>query len=131
MAANAGGAGPSATGGSHLIAHDVFGLNTLELQEFGFNAELSGGGVTDGWFNYRDVEDGSPFTARGPVTCLAVIGTDAWIGATIDQSNDPSLVDLGAWWHVTDNGQGAGSSPDRRRFWVSVPSPTPRQHPGP
>jgi hypothetical protein len=107
--------GPSATGGSHLTVHDVFGLHTLQLQVFGFNAEVQGGTV-GGWFTYRDVEDGAPFTADGPVTCLTVIGSDAWIGATIDRSNDSSLDGLGAWWHVTDNGEGRESPPDVTTF---------------
>ncbi|HEY6835592.1 MAG TPA: hypothetical protein VI142_03895 [Gaiellaceae bacterium] len=108
--------GPSATGGSHLIAHDVFGLQTLELQHFGFNAKIQHDGTADGWFDYRDIEDGSPFSANGPVTCLTVIGNDAWIGAVIRSSNDPTVVGLGAWWHVTDNGSGAGSPPDVTTF---------------
>jgi hypothetical protein len=107
---------PSASGGSHLTVHDVFGLDTLVLQAFGFSAHLTRDGSADGWFQYRHVEDGTPFTAGGPVTCLTVIGTDAWIGGTITQSSDPTLVGLGAWWHVTDNGQGAGSSPDITTF---------------
>jgi hypothetical protein len=110
------GTGPSASGGSHLTVHDVFGLDTLVLQAFGFSAQLTSDGSADGWFQYRDVEDGTPFTAGGPVTCLTVIGTDAWIGGTITLSDDPTLIGLGAWWHVTDNGQGAGSSPDITTF---------------
>jgi hypothetical protein len=55
-------------------------------------------------------------SADGPVTCLTVMGSDAWIGATITQSNDPTVVGLGGWWHVTDNGQGSGSAPDVTSF---------------
>jgi hypothetical protein len=118
LAASAGAVGVerSATGGSHLIAHDVFGLQTLELQNFGFNARLLGDGSVDGWFTYRDVEDGVPFAADGPVTCLTVIGGDAWIGGIIRQSNDPSVVGLGAWWHVRDNGEGVSDPPDVTTF---------------
>jgi hypothetical protein len=115
-AANAARVGPSATGGSHLTVHDVFGLNTLVLQDFGFIAKLKSDGSADGWFTYRDVEDGAPFTAGGPVTCLTTIGEDAWIGAAITQSNDSTIVGLGAWWHVTDNGEGGGSPPDITTF---------------
>jgi len=110
------GTGSSASGGSHLTVHDVFGLDTLVLQAFGFSAQLMGNGSAGGWFQYRDVEDGTPFAAGGPVTCLTVIGPDAWIGGTITQSNDATVVGLGAWWHVTDNGQGYGSSPDITTF---------------
>ena len=66
----AGANGPSATGGSHLVAHDVFGLQTLELQDFGFNATLKDDGSADGWFNYRDVEDGTPFSAKATIVPL-------------------------------------------------------------
>ena len=57
-----------------------------------------------------------PSTLDGPVTCLTVIGNDAWIGGEIEKSNDPSLVGQGAWWHVRDNGQGAGDPPDLTTF---------------
>ena len=114
--ASAGASGPSATGGSHLVAHDVFGLQTLELQDFGFAATLKQGGGADGWFQYRDVEDGTPFSANGPVTCLTVIGSDAWVGGVIRTSNDPTVVGLGAWWHVTDNGEGTGGAADVTTF---------------
>jgi hypothetical protein len=114
--AAAAGNGASATGGSRLVVHDVFGLQTLGLQDFGFNAKLKADGSADGWYMYRDVEDGAPFTANGPVTCLTVIGHDAWIGGTIRSSNDASLVGLGAWWHVTDNGEGANAPPDVTTF---------------
>jgi hypothetical protein len=110
------GGGPSATGGSRLVAHDVFGLQTLELQDFGFTAQTKADGSADGWFTYRDVEDGAPFSANGPVTCLTVIGRDAWIGGVIRSSNDPTLEGLGAWWHVTDNGEGANDPPDVTTF---------------
>ena len=110
------GGGPSATGGSHLVAHDVFGLQTLELQDFGFTAQRKADGSADGWFTYRDVEDGAPFSAGGPVTCLTVIGRDAWIGGVIRSSNDPTVEGLGAWWHVTDNGEGPNDPPDITTF---------------
>jgi hypothetical protein len=115
-AAFAGPGDPSATGGSHLVAHDVFGLQTLELQDFGFNAKVKADGGADGWFTYRDVEDGAPFSAKGPVTCLTVIGNDAWIGGVIRSSNDPTVVGQGAWWHVTDNGEGSNAPPDVTSF---------------
>src|SRR5947209_18074148 len=115
-AAGAGGAGDSATGGSHLTVHNVFGLQTLELQTFGFNAKLKTDGTADGWYTYREVDDGTPFVARGPVTCLTVIGNDAWIGGIIEDSNDPTVVGSGSWWHVTDNGEGANAPPDITTF---------------
>jgi hypothetical protein len=114
-AAAAVGPSSSATGGSHLTVHNVFGLQTLVLQSFGFNARVKHG-QADGWFNYHEVDDGALFSADGPVTCLTVIGHDAWIGATIEHSNDPTTVGLGAWWHVTDNGEGANAPADITTF---------------
>jgi hypothetical protein len=112
----AAGGGVSATGGSHLTAYNVFGLQTLELQHFSFNARAQADGTADGWFDYRDVEDGAPFDASGPVWCMTVIGNEAWIGATIESSNDPSVVGQGGWWHVVDNGEGSGDPPDVTSF---------------
>jgi hypothetical protein len=115
-AASAGGAGGSANGGSHLTVQNVFGLQTLELRNFGFTAKLSADGSPDGWFNYTEVDDGTPFHADGSVWCLTVIGDDAWIGGTIEHASDPSYNGLGAWWHVTDNGEGANAPPDITTF---------------
>jgi hypothetical protein len=112
--APAAGNGPSATGGSRLVAHDVFGLQKLELQDFGFTAQRKPDGSADGWF--RDVEDGTPFSAGGPVTCLTVIGRDAWVGGVVQSSNDPTVEGLGGWWHVTDNGEGPNDPPDVTTF---------------
>lgn len=121
----AGDAGVSATGGSHLVVHDVFGLQTLELQNFGFNAEIKSGGSADGWYTYREVDDGSPISVDGPVTCLNVIGNQAWIGGVVAKSNDASIVGLGSWWHVTDNGEGADAPADITTFLgVGTPEQT-------
>lgn len=114
--ASASAGAPAANGDAHLVVHDVFGLQTLELQTFSFAAKGGNDGSASGWFNYRELDDGTPFTANGPVTCLTVIGNDAWIGAAIASSNDPTVVGLGGWWHVTDNGEGATESSDITTF---------------
>jgi hypothetical protein len=116
-AAAAGTSGLSAKGSAHLTVHDMFGLQTLELRTFTFTAKASQGHAADGWANYQEIDDGgAPFTADGPVTCLTVVGNDAWIGAVIRKANDPSYDGLGAWWHVTDNGEGAHAAPDVTTF---------------
>jgi hypothetical protein len=117
QAAGAGGL-KSAWGDSHLVAHDVFGLQTLELQHFRFGAFTLPRGGAVGRFDYRDIEDGAPFDADGRVTCLTVIGRDAWVGGVVERSNDPTVTGLGGWWHVTDNGHGFGShgTPDVTSF---------------
>jgi hypothetical protein len=108
--------GMSATGGSHLIVHDVFGLATLELQNFAFNAKIKPDGSADGWYTYREVDDGAPISVDGPVTCLTVVGNQAWIGGVVDKSSDSSIVGRGSWWHVTDNGEGADAPADITTF---------------
>jgi hypothetical protein len=97
-----------ALGSSHLVVHDVFGLQTLELQNFSFAAVNTHDGAATGLFHYRELDDGAPFAADGHVICMTVIGRDAWVGAVIDSSNDPSQVGQGGWWHVTDSGSGSG-----------------------
>lgn len=102
----------SASGASHLTLHDVFGLQTLELKSFTFNAKLETDGSVSGHYEYRDVEDGVPFDAAGPVTCLVVHGNHAWVGGTIAASNDPTYVGQDSWFQVIDNGEGAKAPPD-------------------
>lgn len=122
-----------ASGSSRLTVHNVFGLQTLELRNFTFAANGVDGRV-HGAFHYVEVDDGVPFTAEGHVICQAVSGNDAWVGAVIDRSNDPTVVGLGSWWHVTDNGHrptdapdittflGIGSVPDTKAYCASTPA---------
>src|ERR1700704_1985653 len=105
-----------ALGSSHLVVHDVFGLQTLELQNFSFAAVSTPDGAATGLFHYRELDDGALFAADGHVICMTVIGRDAWAGAVIDRSNDPSQVGRGGWWHVTDNGNGPAAPHDITTF---------------
>jgi hypothetical protein len=105
-----------ALGSSHLVVHDVFGLQTLELQNFTFAAVNTRDGSATGLFHYRELDDGAPFTADGHVVCMTVIGPDAWVGAVIERSNDPTVVGQGGWWHVTDNGSRPAAPSDITTF---------------
>jgi hypothetical protein len=104
-----------AVGSSHLVVHDVFGLQTLELQNFSFVAVATHDGAATGLFHYREIDDGAPTTVDGHIVCLARIGRDAWVGAVIDRTTDPTLGP-GAWWHVTDNGAGRAAPADITTF---------------
>jgi hypothetical protein len=115
-ASGAGNGGGSVTGGSHLVVHNVFGLQTLELHNFGFNAKIQQDGSADGWYTYREVDDGVPISVDGPVTCLTVIGNQAWIGGLVRSSYLSEIIGRGSWWHVTDNGEGANATPDITTF---------------
>src|SRR5437868_8382718 len=97
----------SASGASHLTLHDVFGLQTLELKSFTFEAKRQTDGSVAGRYDYRDVEDGVPFDASGPVTCMVVHGNHAWVGGSIAASNDPTYVGQDSWFQVIDNGEGS------------------------
>ena len=68
------GGAASASGASHFTLHDVFGLQTLVLQSFTFQASVRTDGSVTGHYSYRDLEDGVPFDASGPVTCFVVHG---------------------------------------------------------
>jgi hypothetical protein len=114
--AGAAGSGPSASGHAHVLAHDVFGLQTLELKRFNFHAKVEKAGDVRGHFNYLEIDDGTPYSAKGPLTCLTVIGGDAWLGGPIERSNDPSLEGQWGWWHVRDNGEGKNAPPDLTSF---------------
>jgi hypothetical protein len=119
VAAGAAGAdrgGGAAVGAASLVAHDAFGLQTLELRAFDFAVKAGPDGTAVGLFSYREVDDGAPFNAVGSLWCLTVIGNEAWIGGTILHSSDPTYVGLGGWWHVVDNGQGRNAPPDITTF---------------
>ncbi|HST25152.1 MAG TPA: hypothetical protein VLJ76_04100 [Gaiellaceae bacterium] len=110
------GGGTAQGSGVHLTVHNVFGLQTLELKQFQFKAQGNPDGSATGSYTYKEVDDGAPFDASGPITCMAIVGNDAWIGGTITSSTDPTVVGMGSWWHVTDNGQGANDSADITTF---------------
>jgi len=107
LAGSAGGdaaAVASAQGNASFTLHNVFGLQTLELQKFSFNARRKADGRVTGRYDYRDVEDGAPFDASGPITCLTVQGNHAWLGGVVADTNDPTVAGDEMWFQVIDNG---------------------------
>jgi hypothetical protein len=94
----------TAQGNASFTLHDVFGLQTLELRKFSFNARRKADGRVTGRFDYHDVEDGAPFDAAGPLTCLTVQGNHAWLGGRVDTTNDPTVAGNEMWFQVIDNG---------------------------
>jgi hypothetical protein len=59
-----------------------------------------------------------PNRSHGPLTCLSVVGDEAWIGGVYESSGNPSLVGTGFWFYVRDNGEGHGATPDLVRRHV-------------
>lgn len=103
----------SARGGGNWILR-VFGLEVDNV--ISFTAVRYEDGTVDGQMEYKQRALGESFDFHGPVTCIGVYdgGTRAKFGGPITRSNDPTIpVGVFMWFTVVDNGQGAGSSPDR------------------
>lgn len=82
----------------------------------GFTAVQYEDGTVKGQMEYKQRALGLSFDFHGPVTCIGVYddGTRAKFGGPITRSNDPTIpVGVFMWFTVVDNGQGAGSPPDR------------------
>jgi hypothetical protein len=109
---SAGGVALSVTG-SGQVYRDLTG--EAELTTFSYSAIRRVDGTTNGEFQY-DFRAAN-LSVKGTVTCVTTLDNTAWIGGYIDrlESEDPadqSLVGTDIWWRVTDNGEGAGDSPD-------------------
>ena len=88
-----------------------FHLANGDLRTFSFNARERADGSVSGQFQINN--RAFPAHAHGRVTCMTVIGNDAWLGGIIESSSNPTLVGLVSRWQVEDNGQGQAASPDR------------------
>jgi len=52
------------------------------------------------------------------ITCLSVVGNEAWLGGVTTRSNNEFLPVGTEWvWHVVDNGQGKNAAPDQLSFF--------------
>ena len=111
----------SASGGSQLKVHNMFGLELIDVRVYSFNANRHADGSVTGRYEHRSFDDGQPFYVRGPLTCLTVMGNRAWVGGLIEASSEPALVGWDMWFQVQDNGEGAGSPPD----WTTLVGASP------
>lgn len=102
----------SATGGSQLTIENMFGFELIDVRAYGFNVVKRADGTVTGHYEHRSFDDGVPFYAEGPLTCLNVSGNRAWVGGLIESSSESFLVGWEMWFQVEDNGQGANSPPD-------------------
>lgn len=102
----------SATGGSQLTIEDMFGFELIDVRAYGFNVVKRADGSVTGHYEHRSFDDGVPFYAEGPLTCLNVSGNRAWVGGLIESSSEPVIVGWEMWFQVEDNGQGANSPAD-------------------
>jgi hypothetical protein len=94
---------PSASGHGNAVVDG-------ELRTFSFAAVVHEDGTTTGQAVVISRSQG--VRMRLEIVCLKVIGSRAYSGAYITNSDDPSLVGLPAIFAVEDNGEGAGSPGD-------------------
>lgn len=104
------------TGGGKL---DISNFDpTLPPETYAFTASVDGEGNVSGQMQVRFSDPLVSFHAD--VTCLAVSGSDAWLGIVVTHTDAPDLMPLGAqrWVRVQDNGEGASAEPDRMGFFL-------------
>lgn len=87
-----------------------------EMRTLSYNALRHANGDVSGQYQYYVAVQGDADTVHGTIICFKVEGNRAWIGATVDQTTDPTVEGLFSWWQVEDNGQGALSQADRTTF---------------
>ncbi len=124
---SAGGHAANATGGYHFtIPGGIFTVGPI-LNRVTFNAKRDSDGTVNGWFMYEQEADGEATRLGGPVTCFKVYDTPVlpgfpdipaqlqnrakW-GGRIENTNDPSLLGVFAWFNSIDNGEGANGWSD-------------------
>ena len=54
-----------------------------------------------------------PLLFHGRLTCLSVVGNEAWIGGVYEKTTNPDLLGMGFGIYAQDNGQGAEAEPDK------------------
>ena len=104
--ADDGGVVESARGGGHW--HVVSGA----LRTFAFTAKNRADGTVQGQYQI-DNRDVSGSREHGTVTCLEVVGDEAWIGGIITHSSVPGREGTPRLFRVVDRGEGSGAPPDQ------------------
>jgi hypothetical protein len=90
------------------------------VETYGISASIDGNGIVKGQlqssWNNPDV------TFHANVTCLAVSGSDAWLGLVVTRTHDEVAFPVGTQgvMRVRDNGQGADAVPDELGYWVLI-----------
>jgi hypothetical protein len=99
------------------LVYQVTGGGTVEsafgLGAYAFQGSVSALGLVNGQVEIHF--SSNPIEVHGAVTCVDVVGGDAWLGAVITRSNatGPGLaVGRELVWRVRDAGEGASAAPD-------------------
>jgi len=93
-----------------------------DWRTFNFTAQRHEDGTVDGQWERIRREDGNAADSKshGIVTCLTVVGSQAWIGG-IATSGLNSAPPNRVAWRVVDNGHGASAAPDEisGQYWMA------------
>ena len=85
-----------------------------EMRRLNYHMNKRADGTVTGEYDYELVVQGVLSTVSGHIICFKAEGNRAWIGATVDETNDPTVEGLFSWWQVADN-SGSGNA-DRTTF---------------
>jgi len=92
------------TGSGHIEAGDG-------LRNFTFHAMLRPDGSAEGSYQIHRTDLGTVFSVD--VTCLAIVGNQAWIAGIIASTNDPTVrVGTVSYFYAIDNGEGIDAPAD-------------------
>jgi hypothetical protein len=87
------------TGSGHIDAGDG-------VRNFTFHAVLRPDGSVSGSYQILRTDLGTEFSVD--VTCLSIVGNQAWIGGIIASTNDPVVrVGTVSYFYAIDNGEGS------------------------
>lgn len=110
----------SVTGSTHMtvpFSEFVPGAEgEVVMRTLSYNALRHADGSVSGQYEYQVDVLGDDSAVHGSIICFKAQGNRAWIGATVDHTDDPTVEGLFSWWQVEDNGQGANSAPDKTTF---------------
>lgn len=88
------------------------------LRIFTFEVREESDGAVHGTFQLTGRSSQPPARLHGTLTCLSVVGQEAWIGGVYEHTSNPALVGTGFWFYVRDNGEGQAAAPDLVRRHV-------------
>ena len=94
------------TGSGHYV-------NTLgDWRTMSFHVKQDSDGAVRGSFELV-LHRQPPLLFHGRLTCLSVVGNEAWIGGVYEKATNPDLLGMGFGIYVQDNGQGSNAEPDK------------------
>ena len=120
-----------ATGGQASGHTDTFATPTQNVfeQRYSFNARSVGAfpAATGEFEAHSRRFTGETVVVHAEVTCLAIVGRQAYIGAritkaTIDQEDVPDAAGVALVFDVRDNGEGDGVADDASLFYLGYTS---------